>query len=283
MKVAVLSDIHGNLPALETVVDHIDRWRPDFVIVNGDVINRGPEPLACWQLIESRIKQTGWQMTRGNHEDYVLEWANPRKELSAPEREMFRSSLWTYHQLHGDVADFGRLPDHVSLLAPDGSELRATHASMQSNSDGFLPWHTDEEIRPKIAPAPALFVTGHTHRFFTLQIDDTLLVNEGAVGCPFDGDTRTGYAQLTWHAGQWQANLIRLEYDRDTTYHRFKSTGFLEEGGPLALMMYLEWHDAKSHMPIWGRAYAERVRNGELAPHDSVQAYLKSIGRKSLV
>lgn len=279
MKIAVLSDVHGNVPALEVVLDHIDRWRPDGVIVNGDVVNRGPLPLACWQQIQQRIQQDGWLMTQGNHEAYVYSWSQPRPTLTVAERDLFRSSYWTYHQLNEDVAAFGRLPQRVSLHAPDGSELRATHASMLGNANGFLPWHTDAEIRPKIAPPPSVFVTGHTHRFFTRQVDETLLVNAGSVGCPLDGDPRTGYAQLAWRSGTWHADLVRLPYDRDTTYAQFASSGFLEEGGPTAPLMYLEWEEARSHIPLWGRTYGEAVHNGDLSAYESVQRYLNSVDR----
>lgn len=279
MKIAVLSDIHGNLPALEVVMAHIDQSRPDQVVVNGDVVNRGPQPAECWQCIRERLTRDGWLMTRGNHEEYVAAWAVPRPELTQAEQDLFRSSRWAYHQLHGDVAAFGRLPDRISLTAPDNGEIRITHASMLGNSNGFLPWHTDEQIRPKIAPPPDVFVTGHTHRFFVRQIDDTLLVNAGSVGCPLDGNSHTGYAELIWHNDAWQANLIRLPYDRDATYHHFTESGFLDEAGPSGLLMYLEWLDALPHMPGWGRAYGDKVQTGQITAHDSVAAYLDSIGR----
>ena len=54
MKLAVLSDIHGNWPGLMVVADHIERWQPDLVIVNGDVINRGPNSAACWDFVQQK-------------------------------------------------------------------------------------------------------------------------------------------------------------------------------------------------------------------------------------
>ena len=72
MKIAVLADIHGNMPALERVTTHIEAWGADQVIVAGDVVNRGPQPRTCLQFVEDKQQSAGWQVVRGNHEDYVL-------------------------------------------------------------------------------------------------------------------------------------------------------------------------------------------------------------------
>ncbi|NJN55107.1 MAG: metallophosphoesterase, partial [Anaerolineae bacterium] len=52
MKIAVLSDIHGNLPALRAVAEHVAQWQPDAVVVDGDTVNRGPQSLLCWQTVQ---------------------------------------------------------------------------------------------------------------------------------------------------------------------------------------------------------------------------------------
>lgn len=75
MKIAVLADIHANLPAFETVIDHVGRWALDAVVVLGDVVNRGPRPADCPRLVLERQSSRGWLLLRGNHEDYVVEWA----------------------------------------------------------------------------------------------------------------------------------------------------------------------------------------------------------------
>ena len=61
MKIALLSDIHGNVAALQAVLADIDAWQPDQVIVNGDVVNRGPDSPTCWQMIADRRAQPGWR------------------------------------------------------------------------------------------------------------------------------------------------------------------------------------------------------------------------------
>ncbi|MDT8307807.1 MAG: metallophosphoesterase, partial [Anaerolineae bacterium] len=101
MKVAVLSDIHGNLPALEAVAADIVAWAPDVTIVNGDVVNRGPSSLACWRFVQA---QPDWHVVSGNHEMYVLLWADPDWAQAADGPDaLYSPSSWTYAQLGSAV------------------------------------------------------------------------------------------------------------------------------------------------------------------------------------
>ena len=77
MKLAVLADIHANLAALQRVVEDIDAWRPDVVVVGGDVVNRGPQPAECLAFVLERQRTHGWRTVLGNHEEYVIQQAGP--------------------------------------------------------------------------------------------------------------------------------------------------------------------------------------------------------------
>lgn len=277
MKLAVLSDIHGILPALQVVLAHIDAWGPDLVIVNGDIVNRGPHSRACWELIADRVAQAGWRWTIGNHEEYVQGWEEDRA-LTPVESELYRSSYWTYQQLNGAVAQFRQMKGLVSLAGPDGREIRATHASMRGTRDGLYLHSSAETVRHQIAPPPPLFITSHTHRAFTRQIDHSLIVNSGSVGCPLDGDTRAGYAQITWRVGGWQVELPRLSYDRAAVDRAFHASGYLAQGGSVTRLLYEEWRHAQPHAGYWARQYQQRVLAGEISPAESVRRYLSSAG-----
>lgn len=89
MKLAVLSDIHANLPAFEAVLEDVRAWRPDTVVFAGDGVNRGPRPAECWTLLAALAEGEGWRRLRGNHEEYVASrggrrWATPRACWAAP-------------------------------------------------------------------------------------------------------------------------------------------------------------------------------------------------------
>ena len=278
MKLAVLADIHANFSALQTVVDHLDCWKPDAVVVAGDTVNRGPRPLECLQFVQRRQQTEGWQIVRGNHEDYVLNYNQPNAVTSGPAFEIFRCAYWTYQQLNGNISALEAMPFQANLSAPNGSEARIVHASMKNNRNGIFPKTSDDSLRQKIRsdtqPAPSLFCVGHTHIPLIRHIDNTLVVNVGAVGLPFDADPRAAYAQITWHNGGWSAEIIRLDYDRQQTEKDYHDHGFLEGGGPLVQLILDELHCAESNLYQWTAQYHDAVIAGDLSLQDSVTNYL---------
>jgi predicted phosphodiesterase len=273
MKIAVLADIHGNRQAMATVLAHIDAWQPDHIVVNGDTVNRGPCSLACWQTISTRMAQDGWQHTRGNHEDYHLNMLN-KGFGSDIERQVFMPLAKAHRQLDGVVPSFKELPSQVSLFAPDGSELRVTHASMAGNRDSIFVDSSLTTLQEQIAPPPAIFVTAHTHIAFQKQVGETLLVNCGSVGTPADKDVRASYAQITWENGRWHAHIIRLDYDREATMRDYQESGFLSEDNFFARLVYKEWLEADFYVYHWMELYFDDVMAGKIELETAVTEYL---------
>ena len=282
MKIAILSDIHGNLTAFQTVIAHIEQWQPDHVIINGDIVNRGPDSRRCWELAADQREQNGWQIVRGNHEDYVLRHAQtvPHEDHIGIKAELNQNSSWTYQQVNvnGHISALRALPDCARLVAPDGTELRACHATMQSNQDLIFP-ETDEKIvRQKIAPLPSVFVTSHVHKAYMRMIDGTLLVNCGSAGQHGYGETRATYAQIEWQDGAWQADIIRLPYDMAETERAYYESGFMDETGPVARLIFYEWKTALLLLPLWRNEYQDAVLDGAISLETSVTQFLQKHG-----
>jgi predicted phosphodiesterase len=290
MKLAVLSDIHSNSAALQVVAQHIEDWQPDHIIVAGDLVNRGPRPLECLRLVQSK----GWPMLLGNHEEYVLKHDAPNEPRSGPLFEVRRSSYWTYQALGGDMAPLRAMPFRLDLRDPDGGDICLTHASLRGTRDGVYVHTPDAELRaqmgmPDSAPtpaptlpgspspqpprSPAVFCVGHTHMPLIRQLDQTLVVNAGSAGLPFDGDPRASYAQITWQKNRWKARIVRLEYDRARAAQDFVDSGFLDNGGPLAQLMLIELHSAHSQLYQWTVRYEKAVLAGQISLADSVQQF----------
>ncbi len=268
MKLAVLADVHANWPALQAVAADIERWQADRVVVAGDLINRGPRPVECADFVLAAARN--WPWVRGNHEEYVL------GHVSTPEPRTLQEdpSFWTYGRLNGQVATVAALPRQVSWRMPDGSDARVVHASMRSTRDGIFVETPDEVLREQIAPAPKLFVVGHTHKPLIRTLEGTLVVNAGSAGLPFDGDHRASYARLTWQHGAWDAKIVRLEYDRVQAERDFAETGFIAQAGPLARLMRAELQQARSTLYEWTCCYEAAVASGEMSLDESVKRVL---------
>jgi hypothetical protein len=148
---------------------------------------------------------------------------------------------------------------------------------MAGNRDGITPGTSDESLVGKLPKGVALFISGHTHRAHRRRTQDMDVVNVGSVGSPFDEDVRGSYGRFTWRGGRWRTELVRVPYDRARAEREFESSGFLDEGGPLARIVYLEWQRAELLMSGWRRSYQEPVLRGELTLEASVQRYLRQI------
>jgi predicted phosphodiesterase len=279
MKLAVLADIHGNLVALAAVADDIARWSPDRVVVAGDIVNRGPCSDSCLQFVLDRVAAEGWGVIRGNHEDYVINVArHPELEPPGLEGAVRENVRWTRRQLGEAVELLPRLPERVSLEGPDGGELRVVHASMRHNRDNILVDTPDDLLRLQIAPAPAALVVGHTHRPLVRTVDQTLVVNVGSVGLPFDGDERASYGRLEWREG-WAARIERVPYDRERAMRDFAASGYLDQSGPIAALVYDEFLTARPRLFTFVERFREPVLAGSLSPEQAVRAYLTELGR----
>jgi predicted phosphodiesterase len=282
MKIAVLADIHGNLPAFEAVIDDIERRRPDQVVIAGDVINRGPRPVACLNLALQMAREKGWLILQGNHEEYVINQSKERQQTPG-EREISRNAQWTYGRLNRDVSVVEAWPTQIELAGPDGRPFRIVHASMISNRDGIYPETPLAELRrlvapvPVVAPAPAVLCAGHTHRPVIHQVDDSLAVNVGSVGMPFDRDWRASYAELSWRDGRWQPEIVRLEYDRQQTERDFHDSGFIPDAGDLARIMLVEFQQSRPLINAWTHRYQTAVIAGDITAAEAVNQFLHEL------
>lgn len=278
MKIAVLSDIHGNLPALEAVLADMDSWGPEQVIVAGDTVNRGPRTPECLAIVRTRAAAGRWHLVRGNHEDYVINHSTQDGPPGGPFFKVGRLSYWTYTLIREHVPYLAALPDQVTLSAPDGSELRAVHASMRSNQDGVYPDSPESEVAEQIIPAPTLFVTGHIHFPFVRRVASTLIVNAGSVGTPADGDLRASYARVVWDAGRWHAEIARIPYNRERAGKDYYAVDYFRQVGAMGRLVYEEWRQARYLFRAWIPAYYERVMAGEIELDEAVDEYLAGEG-----
>ncbi len=285
MKLAVISDVHGNEPALQVVLEHIEEWGPDKVIVNGDLINRGPSSLKVLRLLADRFPRSIF--LKGNHEDFVLNCGTKEEPKSGSVYEMRRFSHWTYDQLGQEVDAISDWEESLDMDGLEGGRLHIAHGTMLGNRDGITPRTEDHELPEKLGSGADMFITSHTHWPFVREYNGITVVNSGSVGSPFDRDYRASYAQISYSRGHWQAEIVRLNYDRMQAERNFERSGFLDAGGPLTRLMLMELRHARGLIGLWIRDYEEAVIAGKVTLEQSVDMHLEkmlgSLSRQKII
>jgi predicted phosphodiesterase len=204
---AVLYDIHGNLPALEAVLAEVEAKGADRFLLGGDYCTPSPWPQEALARLRELPNAT-W--IRGNGERWLREPPVDRPEVMA-----------SYDLFHGSLPDediewlYG-LPAQAEL---DG--VLYVHGSPLSDVDSFAPEPQEGEERMLAGVRDRTVVFGHSHQQFRRSgPDGTDLVNPGSVGMPLDGDPRAGWA--TWD-GDFE--LHRTGYDHERAAEAYRSFG----------------------------------------------------------
>jgi putative phosphoesterase len=230
-RVAVITDIHGNLPALEAALSRIEELGIDDVYCGGDLVGYGPWPNEVCRLLQRR----GIPTIYGNY-DYSI--ARDMEDCGCAYRDPHDQALgelsiaWTLE--HTDPASKGfmrELPfDQRFELA--GKRVRPVHGSPRKVNEYLFedkPAHTFERIA-RSAECDVL-VFGHTHKPWIHEYGGVLFVNCGSVGKPKDADRRGGFAVLEDAGGMVRARIERVEYDVDRVAREIGPSGLPAEYG----------------------------------------------------
>lgn len=272
---AVISDVHGNLPALKAVVEDAENWGVDLMIANGDIINNGPSSKECLDFIASREKKYPWIKIKGNHEDYVLATQMQKfGDLSEFHQKFYKSAYWTAERMK--KSDMQNINSWQSFFEFHyfGKKIHITHASPHSREDGYVPRMTDEQMIDKLNYPCDIFITSHTHVAFTRQTEQCLFLNSGSVGRPFGDDLNPSYIQVELKDENIECKVARVFYDRHQYQQDAENSGFNKDCAPLSLILHQQFVDGRSGLGTWRKKYLEAVMRGELSLEESVNLFL---------
>jgi putative phosphoesterase len=210
MRIAVLSDVHGNLSAFEAVVADLERRGVDRVLHGGDLVLMGAQPA---EVID-RVRELGWPGVVGNTDEVL--WrpqVQARQERRAPGLGSLLKLIFTRYapatlELLGEdrVAWLRALPEQERA-----GEIALVHALPGDLWRAPMPDAQDDELSDAYAPLGASTVIyGHIHRPYTRTTSGALTIaNSGSVGMPWDGDPRACYLLVEGA----HLELVRVEYD----------------------------------------------------------------------
>lgn len=212
MRIGVISDIHGNLPALEAVLDDLSTRQVDRVYCLGDLV--GYAPFA--NEVVDRIRTERIPTIMGNYDDGT---GFDRDECGCAYREPEdqrlgdQSFAWTKAHVTADNKAFLQSLLEEIRFEADGKRLLLVHGSPRKINEYLFEDRPLSSFQRLAASSDAdIIVFGHTHKPYTKLVDNVLFVNAGSVGKPKDGDWRACYAILE-PASREPVHFIRVEYD----------------------------------------------------------------------
>ena len=215
-KIAVLSDVHGNVVALEAVRKAIKKEKPDAILVAGDHVLNGPEPGATIDALRA-METDGAVIVQGNTDVAVADFdyaaAFPWYAEGVPDALRYAAE-WAHDALDDERLDWLRRLSAERRLRLEDTLILATHASPGSQTAGF-----DQDLDASVTlerlsrTDARIICCGHTHLPEVRDFGWKQIVNDGSAGYVFDGDPTASWALVTLEGETVTAEIRRTEFD----------------------------------------------------------------------
>lgn len=240
MRVAIFSDVHGNLTALDAVLQDIDEQEVDHIVFAGDLCLFGPRPQACLERLRNREEIA---TIYGNTDEWIEGPPLLSDDIKEEERQRRQRihdlASWTREKLSEmERAWLRELPFHrrISPTVNPTDDLFIVHANpVDVNQLIFPPEDVQESMYGKVrqsdgALGPLLedvacgvLAFGHLHVPFVRPWNDLVLANISSVSMPGDGDPRAKYGILTWDGYAWNVEHRRVDYEVQSEIEAYRS------------------------------------------------------------
>lgn len=233
MKIAILSDIHGNDLAFEAMLSDLKHDAVDQMVCLGDAIQGGPQPAQ----VTARLRDLACPVVMGNADDWLLTGEETGEPIPEPRRSQLDAVRdWQLAQLTpDDVAFIQAFQPTIRLPLEDGRALLCYHGSPLSYDDIILPLTPDDEVRAFLNPdQQTIYTGGHTHIQFIRHFGRTFHFNPGSVGFAYrhyqsDGqfyaDPWAEYAILTLDNGRLSLDFRRVPFDAQQLIDIYRTSG----------------------------------------------------------
>ncbi|MBV9719821.1 MAG: metallophosphoesterase family protein [Candidatus Eremiobacteraeota bacterium] len=243
MRIAVLSDIHGNLLALDACLADLEaQGSADAIVIAGDLCLGGPKPKKVLQ----RLQEIGAACIRGNTDRYLSD-EYERDELESAE---IAQIAWTRREIGERWVSWLKDLPFAMRIGEETNQLLVVHANPKSDDEHIWPDAGDDELRRLIGEESATAIAfGHLHLPYARMWRGRLLVNVSSAGLPKDGDPRAGYAILTERDGGWQVKHRRVAFDVKKVATQLADCGIPESAELIATLRRHRYKQLKSSIP----------------------------------
>jgi putative phosphoesterase len=251
LRLAVLADIHGNLPAFEAVLADLEGFAPlDGILVAGDVTG-GPGQ----QAVLERLVELGALVIQGNNEKIIAQLVLGEAPQYVNSAKQFSLARWARDNLSPALLDFVcRLPAQAvweNHSQPEGdSRIRVVHGSPRDVGEPVYPARSPAHFAEMMGlVSEPLVVFGHTHTPWQAVVDGRMGMNPGAVCFPETGFTGAQYALLEWDGQQWRPTFREVAYDLERISRDYRGSS-LWETGPLARVYLRSILSGVDYLPV---------------------------------
>ena len=218
MKIAILSDIHGNLIALETILNHIKKNECDKIFFLGDYVLAGAQPKETISLIMKLFKQDNVEMIQGNTDKMISDFSEEILEVVKNGAPIMANALVDDISILSEEEKtfLKNLPEN-KLVEVDGIKLLLTHGSPRKNNENIFPDTPLATVEEMVTDTDAsIIVCGHTHIPCGFQTNTKkTVINVGSVGRPFTEDTKCCYLILDINNGEVEIEHKLVRYDKE--------------------------------------------------------------------
>lgn len=224
MKIALLSDVHGNAVALEAVVQDIWKRQVDKILVLGDICFRGPEPKESLRIVQSLDAE----VIKGNADEWVVRGIHHGEVPEQAFDIMNQEREWTLSKLNNEEINYLKeLPETMSFSAGN-LNIFAFHATPNSLFEVIPPDAPDNTFSEKMFSTTDadIYFYGHIHKAYIRYVNGKTVVNLGSVGMPFDGVKKASYALLEIEDNNFQTSIIKVPYDVDKVIQQVQNSDY---------------------------------------------------------
>lgn len=211
MKIALIGDVHANLPALEAVLTHAHEQGVEAIWNVGDFVGYGAFP----DEVVQRLRKENALSIVGNYDLKVLQFKQKKKKWRKKKQpDKYLAFEWAYENLSKKSRKYLRFLSQEIRMKVKGKRVLLTHGSPASDEEPLTPDTPEKRLRELAQTAKAdVIICGHSHRPFAREVDGVWFINTGSVGRPDDGDPRACYAVLEIDSKRIQVRHHRVEYD----------------------------------------------------------------------
>jgi len=266
MKYAIISDIHGNMPALQLVLEDAKQHGVDGYLFAGDYCINAPwfnEVVSCMRSLPNA------RFIRGNEERYlhlpdgddaqfaVSRWVGrtiePKHVIwldSLPEQLKWESAGSAFHMAHDSrcLIDDAEWRNFSPVLLPKRYPAAVSHKDFLSDIRKDLEENEVFQKKLELLP-PGIYLFGHSHIQWHAQFGDHLFINPGACGLPLEcGEFGAPYTLLTLKNSQWTVEERRIWYDREKLIHCIQNSEQYRAAHIWCEILFSEWRTCREHV-----------------------------------